>query len=116
MMLLYADVYCQSNCLSAGCQVLRGVIHNNNRAKPESGHWAGHLKKPVRDLGKFPTHHRSPAHPILSSALLQVAKSQITLRRTVYKQYQELRDGHREFEVYIYLQKGCIIVSGVESS
>ena len=29
---------------------------------------------------------------------------------------QELRDGHREFEVYIYLQKGCIIVSGVESS
>ena len=88
MMLLYADVYCQSNCLSVpGCQVLRGVIHNNNRAKAESGHWTGHLKKPVRDLGKFPTHHRSPAHPILSSALLQVAKSQITLRRTVYKQY-----------------------------
>ena len=87
MMLLYADVYCQSNCLSAGCQVLRGVIHNNNRAKAESGHWAGHLKKPVRDLGKFPTHHRSPSHPILSSALLQVAQSQITLRRTVYKHY-----------------------------
>ena len=67
MMLLYADVYCQSNCLSVpGCQVLRGVIHNNNRAKAESGHWTGHLKKPVRDLGKFPTHHRSPAHPIPS--------------------------------------------------
>ena len=34
MMLLYDDVYCQSNCLSVpGCQVLRGVIHNNNRAK-----------------------------------------------------------------------------------
>ena len=29
---------------------------------------------------------------------------------------QELQDGHREFEVYIYLQMGCIIVSGVESS
>ena len=88
MMLLYADVYCQSNCLSVpGCQVLRGVIHNNNRAKAESGHWTGDLKKPVRDLGKFPTHHRSPAHPILSSALLQVAQSKITLRRTVYKQY-----------------------------
>ena len=65
MMLLYDDVYCQSNCLSVpGCQVLRGVIHNNNRAKPGSGHWAGDLKEPVRDLGKFPTHHRSPSQPI----------------------------------------------------
>ena len=67
MMLLYADVYCQSNCLSVpDCQVLRGVIHNNNRAKAESGHWTGDLKKPVRDLGKFPTHHRSSVHPIPS--------------------------------------------------
>ena len=64
-MLLYDDVYCQSNCLSVpGCQVLRGVIHNNNRAKPGSGHWTGDLKEPVRDLGKFPTHHRSPSQPI----------------------------------------------------
>ena len=87
MMLLYDDVYCQSNCLSVpGCQVLRGVIHNNNRAKPGSGHWTGDLKEPVRDLGKFPTHHRSPSQPIQWPPSPYQIYGPITLRRTVYKQ------------------------------
>ena len=86
-MLLYDDVYCQSNCLSVpGCQVLRGVIHNNNRAKPGSGHWTGDLKEPVRDLGKFPTHHRSPSQPIQWPPSPYQIYGPITLRRTVYKQ------------------------------
>ena len=50
---------------------------------------------------------------LISLTLFQILHILYVLFKT---KSQELRDGHREFEVYIYLQKGCIIVSGVESS